>query len=111
MANVYLSQERRNKKKWQSLLRSIMVTVKGTSRLGRQNNLRLLGNLPGKLASTSLPHYSPSRVPRFARFVACARSLHGWEFPPGRTARCEETPAGVCAKRGFVFPIRSGDFG
>jgi LmbE family N-acetylglucosaminyl deacetylase len=25
--------ERRNKKKWQSLLRSIMVTVKGTSRL------------------------------------------------------------------------------
>src|SRR5262252_7247642 len=88
-----------------------MATVKDTSRSGWQDILRLLGNLSGKLASTSLPHYGPIRVPRFTRFAACARSLRsGGELPVG-TARREETPAGVGAQRGFVFPIRSGAFG
>ena len=75
-----------------------MVTVKDTPRLGRQNNLRLPGNLPGKLVSTSLPHSSPNHVPRFARFAACLRSLRSWGELPDGPARCEETPAGVGRK-------------
>ena len=81
----------------------LMVTVKDTSRLGRQNTIRLLGHLPGKLASTSLPHYSPSRVPRFARFAACARSLRGWGELPGRGSEVRGDASGGVREKGLCI--------
>ena len=80
-----------------------MATVKDTSRFGWQDIIRLLGNLSGKLASTSLPHYGPSRVPRFTRFAACARSLRGWGELPGRDSEARGDAGGGGRAKGLCI--------